>query len=88
MPEGGLFLWAELPHTGPSAAELYVSAIQHGVAYAIGNVFYTDGGGNHKIRLNFGAHPPAEIEQGFRRLGRAWRELACDYAEMDKSPLL
>ena len=88
VPEGGLFLWAELPHTGPSAAELYVSAIQHGVAYAIGNVFYTDGGGNHKIRLNFGAHPPAEIEQGFRRLGRAWRELACDYAEMDKSPLL
>lgn len=87
-PEGGLFLWVELPHTGPTAAELYISAIQQGVAYAIGNVFYTNGSGSYRMRLNFGAHSPTDIEEGFRRLGRAWRELACDYAEMDKSPLL
>jgi GntR family transcriptional regulator / MocR family aminotransferase len=88
VPQGGLCLWAELPKTGPTAAELYISAIQQGVAYAIGNVFYTNGGGSYRMRLNYGAHPPADIEEGFRRLGRAWRELACDYAEMDKSPLL
>jgi GntR family transcriptional regulator / MocR family aminotransferase len=88
VPRGGLTMWVELPHSGPTAAELYISAIQHGVAYAIGNVFYTNGSGSYKIRLNFSAHPPVDIEEGLRRLGRAWRELACDYAEMDKSPLL
>ncbi len=87
-PVGGLTLWAELPHTGPTAAELYISAIQQGVAYAIGSVFHTNGSGSYNMRLNYGAHPPEVIDDGFRRLGRAWRELAVDYAEMDKSPLL
>ncbi|RMG73708.1 MAG: PLP-dependent aminotransferase family protein [Chloroflexi bacterium] len=88
IPDGGLVIWAELPHVGPTAAELYISAIQQGVAYAIGSVFYTNGGGAYRMRLNFGAHPPEVIDEGFRRLGRAWRELAVDYADMDKSPLL
>ncbi|MFW5748552.1 MAG: PLP-dependent aminotransferase family protein [Chloroflexota bacterium] len=88
VPKGGLTMWAELPQSGPTAAELYISAIQQGVGFAIGNVFYTNGGGSYKMRINFGAHPPEKIDEGFRRLGRAWRELACDYAEMEKSPLL
>jgi DNA-binding transcriptional MocR family regulator len=87
-PEGGPFLWVQLPKTGPNAAELYVSAIQHGVAYAIGNVFYTDGCGSRRIRMNFGMQQPEMIEEGFKRLGRAWRELACDYQDIDKSMLL
>ncbi|RMF82881.1 MAG: PLP-dependent aminotransferase family protein [Chloroflexi bacterium] len=88
VPQGGLYLWIALPKTGPTAAELYITAVQHGVAYAIGNVFYTDNCGSYRMRINYGAHPPAEIEKGFRALGRAWRELAADYAEMDKAPLL
>lgn len=87
-PQGGLYLWVELPKTGPTAAELYISAIQTGVAYAIGNVFYTSGCGSYRLRINYAAQKPADIEEGFRRLGRAWRELACDYAEMEKAPLL
>jgi DNA-binding transcriptional MocR family regulator len=87
-PKGGLYLWAELPRTGPTAAELYISCIQMGVGYAIGNVFFTNGAGTHHMRINYGAHRQAEIEEGFRRLGRAWRELACDYADMEKTPLL
>jgi GntR family transcriptional regulator/MocR family aminotransferase len=88
IPQGGLYLWAELPKTGPTAAELYISAIEMGVAYAIGNVFYTNSCGSYKIRLNYGAHKPSDIEDGFKRLGRAWRELATDYAGLEKSPLL
>lgn len=88
VPRGGLTLWAELPRSGPNATELYITAIQHGVSYAIGNVFYTNSGGNYRMRLNYGAHTPEKIEEGFRRLGRAWREMAVDYEEMDKSPLL
>jgi 2-aminoadipate transaminase len=88
VPQGGLYLWAVLPKTGPTSAELYISAIEKGVAYAIGNVFYTNNCGSYRIRLNYGAHKPADIEEGFKRLGRAWRELAADYAEIEKSPLL
>ena len=88
VPSGGLYLWATLPRTGPTAAELFISAIQAGVAYAIGNVFYPNNPDNYTIRLNYGVHSKAEIEEGFARLGKAWRELAYDYADMEKSPLL
>ncbi len=87
-PEGGLYLWAELPKMGPTATELYVSAIQQGVAYAIGTVFYTNNCGRHRMRLNYAAHPPETTAEGFRRLGRAWRDLAADYADIEKPPLL
>lgn len=88
VPQGGLYLWVQLPKNGPTAAELYVSAVHLGVAYAIGSVFYTNSCGSHRIRINFGAFKAMDIEEGFKRLGRAWRELACDYAEFEKSPLL
>jgi DNA-binding transcriptional MocR family regulator len=78
----------QLPKTGPTAAELFINAIQMDVAYAIGNVFHTDGSGSYYLRINFALQEPDEIEEGLRRLGRAWRELACDYDEMDKTPLL
>ncbi len=72
-PTGGLYLWVHLPDDGPTAAELYITAIQHGVAYALGTLFHTDGGGTRHIRLNFASHTPARIEEGFRRLGEAWQ---------------
>jgi DNA-binding transcriptional MocR family regulator len=83
-----MYLWANLPKSGPNAAELYISAVHAGVAYAIGNVFYTNGCGSYRIRLNYGTQGPEQIVEGFKRLGRAWRELACDYAEIDKSMLM
>lgn len=88
VPEGGLFLWAELPRNGPNAAELYITAVHCGVSYAIGNIFHTNSRGAWHVRLNYGAHPPAQIERGFQRLGRAWRELVCDYEEIDRAALL
>ena len=88
VPQGGMYLWVQLPKNGPTAAEVYITAIHMGVAYAIGTVFFTNGCGNHRMRINFGAQKPADIEDGMRRIGRAWREVACDYADMEKSPLL
>lgn len=87
-PEGGLYLWVELPRSGPTATELFIAAVQQDVAFAIGNVFYPNGGGSYHMRLNYSLQRPDRIEEGFRRLGRAWRELACDYNEMEKTPLL
>jgi GntR family transcriptional regulator/MocR family aminotransferase len=72
-PTGGLYLWVRLPDEGPTAAELYITAIQHGVSYAIGTLFHTDGGGSRHIRLNFATHPTARIEEGIKRLGAAWQ---------------
>jgi DNA-binding transcriptional MocR family regulator len=88
VPQGGLYLWVQLPKNGPTAAELLISAVQAGVAYAIGNVYYTNACGSHHMRLNFAMQKPAELEEAFKRLGRAWRELACDYADLERSPLL
>ncbi len=88
IPQGGMYLWIKLPRTGPTAAELFIAAIQMNVAYAIGNLFYTNNCGNYHLRVNYSLHTPQVIEDGFRRLGRAWRELACDYAELEEAPLI
>jgi GntR family transcriptional regulator/MocR family aminotransferase len=88
-PGGGLYLWVRLPDDGPTAAELYVTAIQHGVAYAIGTLFHTDGSGNRHIRLNFGTQPPARIREGFRRLGEAWHTWQDEYTPaVRRTPIL
>ncbi len=88
VPQGGLYMWAKLPKTGPTAAELFIAAVQNRTAFAIGNIFYLNGGGSYHMRLNYGLQTPEYIEDGFRRLGRAWRNLACDYDDIDKAPVL
>ena len=74
-PQGGLFLWVELPPDGPSAAETLRAALERGAAFAPGDQFSTRAGYAHALRLNFGLHPPAVIEAGFGIIGAAWREL-------------
>lgn len=88
VPQGGLYLWIQLPEEGPTAAELYIAAVQAGVAYAIGSVFYPSGEGSYAMRINFGAHKAQDIEEGFRRLGRAYHEVAEQCKELEKAPLL
>jgi GntR family transcriptional regulator/MocR family aminotransferase len=78
-PGGGLYLWVELPHDGPTAAELYLHAVQMGAAFAPGPLFFTDGAGAYHLRLNMIAYAPEMITEGVRRLGAAWSELAQDY---------
>ncbi len=87
-PQGGLYIWVRLPKTGPTASELFITAVQMDVAYAIGNVFHTDGSGSYHLRINYALQEASKIEEGIRRLGRAWRELACDYDDMERTPLL
>ncbi len=87
-PKGGLYLWAELPTEGPTAAETFVTAIQADVAFAIGSLFYTSEGGSHAMRLNYGIHRPDAIREGFRRIGAAWQDLAANYRSVQKSPML
>ena len=72
-PAGGFHLWVMLPEE-LSAAELYLVAIQYGVAFAPGTAFFPDRSGGSYMRLNFAAHLPETIEEGMRRLGKALKE--------------
>ncbi|MGD8997560.1 MAG: hypothetical protein PVH80_05580, partial [Anaerolineae bacterium] len=48
-----------------------LSAIEHGVAFAVGSVFFPHNAAPSSLRLNFAAHSPRQIDEGLRRLGRA-----------------
>ena len=75
VPAGGLYLWVEMDSAGPRAADLYLKAIDYGVAFGIGSVFFAHNPSHHTMRLNYAARKPEEIEEGMRRLGKAWGEL-------------
>ncbi len=76
-PQGGLCLWVTLDPPLPMTP-LYLKAIEHGVAFALGTVFFPDGQPGACFRLNFSAHPPETIAVGLRRLGKAIRSLTAD----------
>jgi 2-aminoadipate transaminase len=67
-PQGGLFLWVQLPPALDSAA-LLRAAIEERVAFVPGAPFHPEGGGAHTLRLNFSNATEAQIEEGIARLG-------------------
>lgn len=74
-PQGGLFLWVELPQE-VSADDLLPLACEHGVTFVPGRRFFPHGvGGRNWMRLNFVVHAPEEIEVGVERLSKALRQL-------------
>lgn len=66
-PDGGMFLWLTLPE-GASAMELYERAMKEKVAILPGTPFYTDGGGDRSVRLNFSNADAEKIRTGISRL--------------------
>ncbi len=71
-PEGGMFLWAELPER-VSAARLFDEAIREKVAFVPGKPFYVDDTDN-TFRLNFSNADPEGIREGMHRLGKCLRQ--------------
>ncbi len=70
-PQGGLFIWLQLPQ-GLASEELLLLAWEDGVDFAPGNPFFPDGiQGSSWLRLNFVAQAAGQIEVGMKRLGRA-----------------
>jgi DNA-binding transcriptional MocR family regulator len=65
-PEGGYFLWLDLPD-GVDAAELLVRATAAGVTFVQGVDF---GGPPNSARLAFSFVSPAEIDEGIRLLAK------------------
>jgi len=72
-PEGGLFLWVELP-SHMSAKELLPKAVQKKVAYVYGQPFFPDGSGANTLRLNFSNASHEDIVTGITRLGTLFME--------------
>jgi 2-aminoadipate transaminase len=71
-PEGGLFIWTELPG-GLDAEALFPLALAEKVAFVPGHGFYAGAPRIDTLRLNFSNRPPELIEEGMARLGRVVR---------------
>lgn len=68
VPQGGLFVWAELPE-GMDGLAAFDAAVEAGVAFVPGTHFYPDGGHLNTLRLNFSMCDIPTIEEGMRKLG-------------------
>jgi GntR family transcriptional regulator/MocR family aminotransferase len=78
MPQGGLFIWLQLP-PGLNSEELLSFAYEEGVDFAPGSPFFPEGiQGSSWLRLNFVAQDPVQIEEGIKRLGKAIKRLMVD----------
>jgi GntR family transcriptional regulator/MocR family aminotransferase len=74
-PQGGLFIWLQLPDHLFSE-KLLVLAHEEGVDFVPGDHFFPDNSnGKDWLRLNFVVQPPDQIEEGIQRLGKSLRRL-------------
>jgi 2-aminoadipate transaminase len=64
-PEGGYFLWLDLP---TDAGELLARAEAAGVTFVKGSDFFPDGSGTHAARVAFSYASPSEIDEGVSTL--------------------
>lgn len=68
-PEGGYFLWVELP-AEVDTEQLLAAASERGVVFVKGSDFMLEGGRN-ALRLAYSGVAPDQIEEGVRRLAEA-----------------
>ncbi len=73
-PQGGYFLWVDLPE-GSDVAALARVAEERGVVFVKGSDFLIEGG-DSSLRIAYSAVPPDQIEEGIARVADAYRELA------------
>jgi DNA-binding transcriptional MocR family regulator len=69
QPEGGYFLWVELPEW-VDALDLHRLALSHRISTAPGHLFSADRRFRHHVRLNYGHPSPAQLEAGLKTLGK------------------
>jgi DNA-binding transcriptional MocR family regulator len=70
-PQGGYFLWVELPE-GADVDAIAAAAKDHGVAFVKGTDFLLEGGLN-TLRLAYSGVRAEEIDEGIARLAEAYR---------------
>jgi 2-aminoadipate transaminase len=73
-PQGGYFMWVELPE-GTDVAALLAAAGERGVTFVKGSDFLLEGGRN-TLRLAYSGVSPEQIDEGIGRLADAYRSLS------------
>jgi len=73
-PDGGYFLWVDLPE-GADVDALFAAAQDRGVTFVKGSDFLIEGGQN-SLRLAYSGVTPDQIDEGISRLADAYRSLA------------
>lgn len=73
-PDGGMFVWAELPR-GLSGDAVFPRALEQRVAFVPGSSFFAANPQPQFIRLNYSNRPPELIDEGMRRLGAVLQSL-------------
>lgn len=74
IPEGGMFLWVELPEYMDAELVLQQCMVEK-VLFVPGKYFYTNGKGGHTLRLNFTNTTVENIEKGIAVLGKKISEM-------------
>ena len=73
-PEGGMFIWIELP-SDIDTKELLDESIKRRVAYVPGQSFFPDENKKNTMRLNFSAMEKEKISEGIQILGNLISEV-------------
>jgi 2-aminoadipate transaminase len=73
-PEGGYFMWVELPE-GTDVDQLFAAAGERGVTFVKGTDFLLEGGRN-TLRLAYSGVTPEQIDEGIGRLADAYHSLS------------
>jgi len=73
-PEGGYFMWVELPE-GSDVDALFDAAKEQGVPFVKGSDFLMEGGEN-ALRLAYSGVPAEKIDEGIARLAAAYRSVS------------
>ncbi|MEL6938310.1 MAG: PLP-dependent aminotransferase family protein [Cyanobacteria bacterium J06598_1] len=73
VPEGGTFLWIQLPDS-TRVADISTAAATHKILLGAGAAFFPTEQGYPALRLNFSL-PPADTERGIRTLGKILQTL-------------
>jgi len=69
IPEGGLFIWVELPEH-VNGRTLLEKAQEQKVAFVPGGSFYPNRDRENSMRLNFSNMPEEKIIEGMKRLAK------------------
>lgn len=72
-PQGGLFLWVELP-AHMKAEKLLLQCLKQNVAFVPGDSFFPNGGVENTLRLNYSNMSEERIVEGIKRLAKAIKE--------------
>jgi 2-aminoadipate transaminase len=74
LPEGGYFMWVELPE-GTDVDALFAAAKDAGLIFVKGTDFLLEGGQN-ALRIAYSGVTPEQIDEGVTRLAAAYQSLS------------